>query len=296
MTTVTSPAGESIDVVSDDDYLAVCEHVEGDGHRALSYRFATGKGTILASLWHHGAFIDERGGATARLHEVATTLGYNGAPVALTNLMKQSSLTPALERKIKGKRTYAIRLTTLPESWFQALRSTTGLPKTNGHASPEPDAPADDVAQVTHYDETEPTPDPDMALTASYFALPEGLEATAGVAGALLASVVKIIRSGTYTPQAEAQLEVMRRALDEAQTRLAQRLDENGVLRRRLDQALESNRALIHERDGLRARLMQVESNLTAALKGDDAAYVRSKVEHELERIMKARPAERAAS
>lgn len=303
MPTVTTPAKQLVEVLPDDDYV----ELSGATRKALNYRWEESKRPVLGALWRHGTYKDASGFATAKLYKDAAKLGYTGTPQALTMLIRDpnnvknrthNGLDVAIEREHRGKRTYSIALAALPEAWFAKLDAE--WPHMNGHTSvtKAPDVPTEAPPDVVAHT-VEPPPivesDPEMGAVVPYLHLPEGVEATAMVAMALLSQVVEIARRGTYTPQAEAQLLALKSSLDDTQRNLASRLDENTRLRTRLQEAGEQISALQFECDGLRQRANRLESNLQAAINSDASKWVNGRIQDELRKLMEAKPITKGA-
>lgn len=324
--TITTPGKDLVTVLPDDEFRELAG-MSKSRPQTLTYKWDASRGPVLRALWEHGLFKDKSGLASAKLYAKARKYGYQGASSAMTMMLRggdsdhrsNNGLDVAVERVTQGKRTYEIRLVALPDTWVKRLTQT-GHPSTNGHhppgtardeaianvdalkaalaqpvMEPAPDVP---MGPATHEaTEQAPPPDPEMSGVVPYFHLPEGVEATAMVAMAMLSQVAEIIRSATYAPQAEAQLKALKASVEETQRNLGARVDENTRLRAeiiklktRLQDAADLIAATQHERDGLRQRIMRVEGNLTAALKGDTANFVDEQVRREIRRIMEAKP------
>lgn len=306
--TVVSPAKETVEVVPDEEWLALT------GTEAQSLRQWDARRALIGALWVGGSIRNKSGFATPTWHAGATALGYKSKQSAITSVMSHDVMVPAIERNIKGKRTYSIRLVALPESWFAKINAEwpTRHPNgTNGNHALDaavvdvipPKAPATplvDALEARGAIAPDDAPDDAEALTdvpteaLPYFTLPDNLAVTSAVAMSLLSAVVDVIRKGTYGPAAEQQLKALAQTNTETQQLLAQRLDENTRLRKRLQSAGDEIARLQTERNNLSVQLLQVKHNLESALKGDSVAFVTERVEREIRRLMESKPAMKA--
>ncbi len=300
--TVTSPAGETIEIVPDADWLATT------GVGEMSLRQWAGKREILGALWNHGPFVDPNGqsASTDLLKHAQKHYDYRGTHSgAVSQMLKGPVMLPAIDRDTNGKRTRSVRLVALPVKWYKKLDSE--WPHLNGHKAPTPtealaegreerDLIADRDAAETVAALVLPDPvahvnnligPPDVADEDDYAPAVE-LEIASSVAMALLTQVVDIISTGTPDAGKMRRLEA---DLAQASGLLAARLDENGRMRRTIGELGDEVIALKAERDGLRKRLKAAEYNLDRATGTDTQRIVNELVQKELSKIMSAKPA-----
>lgn len=318
---VTSPANEPIEIVDDDDWL---QTVDQTNNHTLTLTQA--RKAILGALWTHGTFQDKSGLASAPLHECASALGYKGSSGAINSVMGDSAMIPAVEREIRGKRTFTVRLVALPRKWHDYLVAE--FPASNGNKpreaateavepSPEPESvppasittaewleanqppiPVSDVNGTATPAATDldgsvilPPPDQSPALEDWETELTDhvDLSIASTVAMALLTQVVEIISTGNPAANNDT-IKRMERDLGEVSQRLADRLGDNDRLRRTIREMTDEIMALRDERDGLRRRLRQAESNLAKATSQDTQRFINERVQQELAKVMGARP------
>lgn len=309
--TVFSPAGEPVEILSDEDW---CD-LTGLTMHGVSRPYVA-KLRVVQALWHHGEYTSPNGKATALLHPDAVSYGYQGAPNAITGLIADPLNAPMLERKVTGKRTYGIKLIALPHSWYrrllelesamtaveaQRMTELEALIHTPGpEPIPEPSEGDKEAAElvggmVLPVDTSEPdepelvvdlpayVPPPDLLESSPY------LEVAPQVAMALLTQVVEIITAGS-PEQADQRVRHLTQEVAAIADKLARRLQENDAMRRQLRTLGEELNAVKYERDGLRSRLRQTEHNLKVALKSDIMQQVNERVYKELDRVMRVVP------
>jgi len=270
---VKSPAGEWIEVMSDDDFVALT----GNSPKVLA--FWGSKGPILEALWVHGPFVDLGGRATANLYDAAVPRGYTRGRRSLIQLLNSPAMAPAIARDVYAKTTRRIALTTVPRRWADKLQAA--HPSTNG-PEPEPVEAAPIVPEPDADDYTGEAIHDDDALR---------LEIAQSVATALLGQVVDIISTGKPDTTRVVTLE---RDLAEASTRLANAVEESERQRRKVREVGDELAAVKHERDGLRQRVKAAEANLDRAINADRSNVVRDAVNDELARVMRATPVHRS--
>jgi len=98
--TVTSPAGEQIDVV--------------DAEPGILWGPV---GPMMQALWNDGAFSSSSGTASRPWWEAARRRGYSAKMSALTSAFKRG-LDEFVHREIFGKRCFEVRLVAVPKVWF----------------------------------------------------------------------------------------------------------------------------------------------------------------------------------
>lgn len=295
-TKIKSLAGDEIEVLSDDDWL----ELTGGSIQAMRM-WAKSKPLVVRYLWEHGAVSEERGRATAVLHEgirKAYPNGQLGEPTAITMMMSDSFNYPAFERNVNGKRTYGIKLVAMPETWLRKLEYDLEH-RTNGAKPPAVQEPvAVEEFPAVPVNGTTPTDEEINALldsvqtdapTVYEQSPPLDLEIASQVAMSLLTTVVEIISAGTPTV-VDTKVRQLQTDLETVAQRLAQRLEENERYRRQLRDLGDEVRALRSERDGLRSRLRATESNLQAALKGETSQAVTSEINKRIDQFMRTTP------
>lgn len=291
--TVTSPVGDTILLLADDELAelagldATNAHSMGQVLQQTPDRMA-----LLGALWRHGPVIDRQSGrATAKLVELA-----GGGIKNPTAILTAAPVSPIVERKCNGKRTYEIRLAALPERWLRAIESA--HPAAAMRAEPPDD---DRLAADVGSERMEGEPPDDEAATApsgspspllaTVTDLPERaapLVAADAVATALLAQVAAIISRGTD------EAPVANRLRDDLVTlsdRLATQVEYVEKLRRDLRGSGDTITALKAERDGLRQRLRDAEHNLKVATSVDTQRVIDAEVHRQMERMMRQAPA-----
>lgn len=313
--TVESPAGERIEIVSDEDWILT----SGMSPKGLRMWNAGAKRFVIRELWERGSVENKSGRATGELHQAALEhfpdMPETG-PTSLTTLMNDSGNSAAFARKTNGKRTYEIALVAMPDLWYQKLMWDIEMDSRkqalNGHSADVDAAEAvaelvmpptnggqlgselvDQLARSTEPDEPEafiPTVDRstdefDDSLMVDV-SPPLEIDIASQVAMSLLTTVVEIISAGS--PEAmDQRVAALHGDLLEVQQRLAQRLDENQRLRRQLSETGDQVQALKHERDGLRTRVRQLEANLNSALKGDALTAVNGIIQKKVSELMR---------
>lgn len=302
--TVKSPAGETIELVPDDEWI------DATGAEPNSLRQWNGsvKQWVFRALWEHGEFTSESGRAPAAMW-VWLNEQFPGIELPAANRVMATFRNPinaaAVDFQVNGKRTFHIKLVALPEHWHGRLLQDIG----NGHAQEAiaaagygdaTDAIMDLVnggngaapANVETVDEGFTDADWDAlkldAPTIYEEPPPLDFQIANQVAMSLLTTVVEIISSGkvdtTATQRLQGEVEAM-------QATLGERLEDLARLRKQLREAGDQIVALRHERDGLRTRLRQTEHNLNEALKGETAQAVNSEIQKRVDQIMRMPPA-----
>lgn len=302
---VTSPAGELIEIVSDDDWLAIT----GAGERGLRTWMAGTKRHVFAELWLGGEVSDPKSGmATGKLwtrmrerfgDEITTQ------PTSFNGLANDPLNAPAIERTKNGKRTYLIKLIALPELWYGRVLEMIDAFEDNSPIDPEPEpipepSQEDRAAAVRMESEIFPTPTDEEfsdiirgieldAPTVYESEPPLEIAMASQVAMSLLTTVVEIIAAGS-TAAVDERVKRLQGDMADISQKLGSRLEENDRLRRQLRSAGDEITALRHERDGLRSRLRATEANLTAALKGDAVQAINGEIQRRVESIMRVSP------
>lgn len=306
--TVVSPAGETIELVRDDEW------VNRSGVPAQSLRSwqSGNKRFLLAALWEHGQFTDPRGSGSVlrRVREyMRSNYGAEMGGPALSMLIKHDVNLPAFEiDRRRQKKTDWVRLVALPEMWYAKLMHTLETeinPYRREHGTavtpeppdeppplpvvPFPDEP-ESVATPTDQEWADITRDLDLDAPTEYEHTPAlDLEIASTVAMSLLTQVVEIIHAGS-PETTDARVRQLSSDVADISGKLAARLQENDVMRRQLRQAGDEIQALRMERDGLRTRLRGTEANLREVMKGDNARVVDEEVRKRVDQFMRARP------
>lgn len=275
---VTSPAGERVEVFSDEDWLAKTGE---DRDQAL--RQSTARRPILTALWEHGAYEDPKGFAMSALYRDATARGYSGAQTSLTSVLRKPVMAPAVVTAIRGHRTYRVALAALPQRWRGWLVDGSGR-----IVEPEPVEPATLTVVEPEPDFEDWKPDREE-LT---------VEVAQSVATALLAQVIDIVSTGKPdTARLDAlKLEVdgLRAELESASCRLADALTYGQRIRRQLEQNGDELTAVKAERDGLRQRVRMAEANLAKAMSPANQRTLDEIVHREVDKVMRATPVHRS--
>lgn len=293
---VQSKAGEIIEILSDEDWADLTESNVASVRKPFRSKLG-----LVRALWHHGTFRSANGRATIAFHSIAEQYGYLGSAVAISGAVNDPLNVPAFSRQTKGKRTYAISLVALPETWYKRMLEIDEL-----DPDPEPDEPepipepsqgdrdaAEAVAELVMpepdglelvIDLPEYVPPPEPELEPSPL-----LEVSATVAMALLTQVVEIISAGS-PEQTDQRVRKLSQDVSDLADKLAKRLTENDSLRRKARELGDELNAVKYERDGLRTRLRMTEHNLSQALKSDVMAQVNERVMRELEKVMRVVP------
>lgn len=297
--TVDSPAGEPVEIVPDDEWLAVT----GDTEQRLS-AWHGNKRYAIRELWERGSVHDSKGAATTVLqaairehfpqHEMSTGTGF-------TSLLGNYPLV--FKRDVRGKRCYSIELLALPERWYEKVIADIGaFPAValNGHS---PEIPVElhdpELARVIA-DRSQPIEQPPAAIEPVPTDIADILDDDSGpaieveiasqVAMELLTKVVEIISAGSSAGLSDAHMRRLSSDLETVTNRLGQRTEEIDRMRKQVRALGDEVSALKMERDGLRQRLRQTESNLTAALKGESAGAVTTEIMKRVDRIMRESP------
>jgi hypothetical protein len=253
MTTITTPGGDLIEVVPDDDFIDVFDIAPND------FRLWAPRQSVLSALWHEGVIRDSSGSCTAALHRRAGRYGYNASQVGVTSLLNSKMMRAVLERDVDGKRTKRIQLVRLPENYVARLRGT------KSKAVP-PNPKMVEFAKTLSFGPPEPVPEPPTE------------DVAAAVARELLAEVVRIV---TARPDPLNDKEV--------KERLANSLAYTEKLRKELRETGDELRAVKLERDSLRQGLKLMEANFDKAL-GDNRRVIDEEVRKQTARLMQARP------
>ena len=308
--TVTSPVGDRIEIVSNEDWVKVTDTPE----HGLRQWYVGRKPWVIRALWEHGEFTNSSGRATLDLYtymaEHYEMPGQSDNSKSVTSLLAHPMNAPAFERATNGKRTHAIKLVALPEIWYRKLmQDIADSPNRNGdQAAAEavaalvlPEAP-ETAPQAPVVDKTQqeapqaPWTDDDwsqLQLDApTIYEEPPPLEIHIAnqVALSLLTTVVEIISSGSADTTQLTGATRLTQELEQSQHLLSQRLMENDKLRRQLREAGDAITALRTERDGLRTRLRMTEHNLTEVLKGETAQAVNSEIQKRVDQFMRTAP------
>jgi regulator of replication initiation timing len=292
--TAMTPAGDEIQIIPDADWLATT----GDAPQAL--RQMSSRLPVLGALWTHGPFKDDSGRATADFHRVAKQLGYKGGTSSINGIINKTTMVPAIERKLNGKRCYEIRLAALPDSWFHKLDGK--WPHMNGTKPEKVLTDADIQTTITALPDDDVRHDVDMPLpdlppadeAIPEYAPPIDLHVASSVAMAMLTQVVEIISAGSPA-DTDRRVKQLKTDFDDVAQKLHKRLEENDSMRKSIRSLGEEVMALRVERDGLRQRLRMTEANLERATSADTQRFINEQVQAELAKIMQAKPAHRIA-
>lgn len=275
---LTSPAGDKIEIISDDE---MAERL-GAGPVALRQllKWSPVRPPILRALWNHGAYEDRQSGRATGM--LAADAGLAGAQV--TPVLASPAMEPCLERELNGRRTYWIRLVALPEKWLQFVE-----PPAVADEEPAAPEPADIEAGSVDSEELEaPGSDQLDAEPGEAGSDPApALEVSHAVALSLLTQVVEIITAGRGDAH---ELSRMRLDVVDLSERLGGQVSESDKLRRQLRETGDELLALRQERDGLRQRLRIAEHNLTVATSGDVQRVIDTEVRKRLDTMMRQAP------
>ena len=300
--TVKSPAGETIQITGDDDWI----EATGAGPHALRQwqGLKGGKALVIRALWEHGEFTHPSGRVSSEVVKYMNDNypgGYQGGQSNIMSLWQNPVNYPAVIANTSGKRTYALKLTALPEIWHRKLMEDIGpgKPAPNGDRAtgeaqwlgPQPESVK--VPVETTADTFTDADWADLQLDApTVYEEPPPLElhVASQVAMSLLTTVVEIISAGNADTTALSGSRRLQEEFQQAQHLLSQRLMENDKLRRQLREAGDAITALRQERDGLRTRLRMTEHNLTEVLKGETAQVVNSEIRKRVDQIMRTTP------
>jgi len=299
--TVQSPAGETIEIVSDEDWQALT---------ALPIQTISlwqPRRPILGALWTHGEFTDSSGQASTRLLEYARTLGYETGATkrpgtqagALSGMLRGAVFQPAVEREIRGKRCFSVKLVAMPEAWFKRLDAewphVNGATPATATAAPiaEPSQGDREAAETVASIIMPKIDEPELFIPyqpepVADYAPPAYLDVASSVAMAMLTQVVEIISAGS---QDIGKVRRLQADLTQASDLLAKRLEENAAMRKSIRDLGEEVAALRYERDGLLKRLRATEANLEHATNPDMMRIVNERVQAELAKVMRAAPA-----
>lgn len=309
--TVTSPADEEIEIVSDDDWCATA----GISTHSLKQWFGM-KPLVIRELWERGSVSNKSGQAAKELME-SIRQNFNDVPDvshnSMSGLMNAAGNRAAFSRNTNGKRTFEIALVALPERYYQLLMwdiERDERAASNGHiveSDQSGDELVDQLGDHSVPDDREvfiaddqgeaeqvassvlPVDRTTDAFDDSLLSPPLEIDMASQVAMSLLTTVVEIINAGS--PEAmDNRVAALHADLLEVQTRLGQRLEENQRMRNQLRQAGDDLNAMKVERDGLRTRVRQLEANLQSALRGDALTAVNGIITKRVDEIMRAAP------
>lgn len=282
--TVRSPGGDEVTIYTDSEWLTKT------GLPKHALMATTSRIAILTALWEHGQFTDKSGRASRPVIEAAQRHGYKPTEAgAYLSVINAPVFAPCIRREMNGKRTFKVQLVALPESWLAQM------PKINGTkvhpAVPERDATEEGTGAGSVQGEALLPPPPTDPVPATEPVEEPALEIQVAnaVATALLTQVIEILSAKPADVVGPQMLE-LQKDLAVAQSRLAQRLEENEKLRRVLRQTQDELAAAHYERDGLRQRLRAAEHNLEQAMKGDRNQVVMAEVHREIDKMMRAKP------
>lgn len=312
-----SPAGDRIEIVSDDDWIKLT----GCTEKSLRVWNLGAKRFIIAELWRNGAVLNESGRATrdlwARMDE-SFPGEVEGKQTSFPGWSTDSLNAPAIELVKNGKRTFSIKLIGLPSTWYDFLQADeTERARVQRAAEREAErlererldreAAESVAAQImpepvgaslngTSVEDREVDEFADMmrdiqldAPTVYDMEPPLEIAIASQVAMSLLTTVVEIISAGTGA-QVDEKVRQLQGDLSDIAGKLSQRLEENDRMRRQLRSAGEEIQALRYERDGLRSRLRATEANLTAALKGDAVQAINGEIQRRVDSLMRVAP------
>ena len=295
---VKSPAGESIEIVNDDDWLTLTGATTDFGLRIWNGQKGgpSEKAVVIRALWEHGSFTDPKSGRAPKLvaDYVFSTSGQRMAATNIANSFRDPLNAPAVERDIKGKRTYSIKLVALPDTWYRKLLAD--IPEPEAEPEPEPETEPEPISSNGVAEEfTEAEWDAVQLDAPTVYDSPPSLELQIAnqVAMSLLTTVVEIISAGSADVSKLSVSRKMAADLDAMQILLNQRLEENTKLRKQIREAVEQVNVLRYERDGLRTRLRATEHNLTQVLKGETAQAVNSEIHKHIDQIMRTTPTQK---
>src|SRR5262245_15507277 len=112
----------TIEIVSDEDWLTLT----GGGPRSL---LLTKQRAAVIKALADGPAVSDNGMATQLLRDRMRAHGYTALNQSSLNAMlREPSMLPALNRDVRGRRTYRIELTALPERWAHVARSLNADP------------------------------------------------------------------------------------------------------------------------------------------------------------------------
>lgn len=299
---VESPAGDRLEVFSDDDLAALFPDLPTSALSLMTSwqpRVDSPRGPALSSLWVDGPVVNDSGRAGLVLRDRAARFGLDPGrdPASVVTAFRQGAFDLFVERRTRGKRTFVIRLIAVAERWLPYLTKietatvptrdavSSGSDDVASPAAPEPApaveaVPGGDVSTNGHSDGSAAVAVPGPA--------PVEFELTNAVATALLTQVVEIISTGKSAAPELGRLRLDVEALEE---RLGVQVGYVDKLRRDLREAGDEIAALKVERDGLRQRLRAAEHNLRVATGADAARIIDAEVQRQVDRIMRERPA-----
>lgn len=303
-TLVKSPAGESIQITSDEDW------VDATGVTLASLKQWYGpdgkpgmKPLVIRALWEHGEFTEKSGRVSNEIYQWIQAQFPDkelGGQSSIMSAWTRPQNMPVVIANTNGKRTYSLKLVALPDIWHRKLLRDIELsgPSTNGdHAEPV-DADreaAEQVAALVLPQGAEFTDADwaDLKLDApTVFDEPAPMDVHIAnqVAVSLLTTVVEIITAGKADTAQLSGSKRLQDDLDHARELLSARLSENDKLRRQLREAGDMISALKVERDGIRSRLHMTERNLSEVLKGETAQAVNAEIHKRVDQIMRTAP------
>lgn len=293
---VTSPAGEKIEIVNDNDWL----EATGDTPKGLQMWYGGWKPYYFRALWEHGEFSDPVSGrAMAKLRDYILehypdAAEMNAGGKGISAFFNSNPM--AFDRNTNAKRTYSVKLVAMPHIWYEKMTADIAQAAYFApESAPELDIPIgppvwDEIAHAHPAQDASPVtvilpplPDPDVEPLPE---LPLDQLASQQIAMSLLTEVITLIQSGNVDDQ---RLIILRKELDQTQNRLAQRLEENDRMRQQLRAAGDEIAALKVERDGLRQRNRLLEHNLNEASK-NAGREVSAEVNRRIEQFMRERP------
>jgi hypothetical protein len=117
-----SPAGDRIEIVSDEEWLKRT----GGSLRGLRVWYAGAKPFVFAELWRNGPVTDEKSGRAAKLlwDRMRETFGDDAIttnPGSFSTFARDPNNAPAFENVTVAKRTYLIKLVAMPQCWYDHL-------------------------------------------------------------------------------------------------------------------------------------------------------------------------------
>jgi regulator of replication initiation timing len=280
--TVTSPAGEEIELLSDRAFVELAGGDISQQHIVTLMVKTTDfpvRWAYIRALWNEGAAVDERHGrATLLLMERALRYGLppdsNKTSIThQTGPAATGSFSAAVERTEKSlRRTSRLALVRLPERWYAELLSET--------------AQTERVEIEPELIEEQTTAAP--ALQSSSVV---EIELANAVATALLAQVVEIVSTkgvdGINGARELSQLQLDYAALSE---RLGTQVSYVEKLRRELRELGDEVHALKVERDGLRRELRATQHNLQVATSKDSQRIIQAEVDRQVAQLMRETP------
>lgn len=303
MFTVQSPAGETVTIYTDQEFMELTKQTRD------SLKWLTAREPLLINLWTMGAVADSAGFASRKLLERIPN--NRQSMMALRSMLHGNPLGDMISQTITGKRCYRIALHSLPESWHSKLAGVAWVDG-NKISLPEPAPEAHQLAQILDAalapsnglqepaeDPAPPTDVPTLHVAPADTGEPESAaeqipylmpdpSVIEAVAMSLLGSVVDLIRSGPSTNEVDR----IRKERDEARAQLHQRTEQLEASRREVKRAGDLLHALTVERNGLLQRQRALEENLQKALKATPRDAVESLVNDRIAAFMQERPKE----